>query len=182
MRRKTVGAILFTFWTTAALISGCASAQSEERTRCSPPPPGFAKETVIGTWVAGFPPDQVDKLVFREDGQYMQTVHVPAHGIDYESDWQEWWVEFPEQGNPYIHLEGMSLCGWAPDQASCEIAGSGTASWYDACMDTTFRMPPSEVILIVTGFPDRFEGSQRAVRLLLPAGHERSWSYMFIEP
>jgi len=152
---------------------------------CEGPPEGFSQTDLVGTWEAGVP-EQRDTLILREDGKYRQLVHVQLATrppVDYESDWQEWWLENQDNGIPYLHLEGMRLCGFNPE-LSCGQAGGGG---HDFCRNTSLKMS-GEGILLVLGVPRpivSWPGSTfaaRGISLMLPAGSENSWGYTLKDP
>jgi len=89
--------------------------------------------------------------------------------IDYESDWQPWYVELSEDNIPYLHLTGMRFCGMNPD-ISCEIRDGGG---HDFCRDEYIPMN-GEGILIILG--------ERSYNLHYPLGSENSWFYGLENP
>ncbi len=174
--------ILGILFCVAVLVGGCWLLPPNDQADCTPPPDGFGEDTLVGNWFAGFPPDRNDTLLIREDGMYKQIVSVPVYNLDYESDWNEWWIEYSATGIPYLHLEGMSICAWAPDEVACEVPGAGKMWWYDGCKGESFQMPEGEVVLIILGVPEQFNQPPRGFTLDLPGGHDRSWFYSLIEP
>jgi len=152
---------------------------------CPPPPEGFSKADLVGTWEAGVP-DQRDTLVIREDGTYKQSIHIEFTSLpplDYESDWQPWWLEERENGIPYLHLEGMRLCAFNPGLSCDQAGGDG----HDFCRNEQIRME-NEGILLVMGVPkpriNLYGGTDapRGISLIFPAGSENSWAYDLKEP
>ena len=152
---------------------------------CTPPPKGFSEADLVGTWQAGTP-DQSDTLFIRGDGTYKQVIHIDftsLPSVDYESGWQPWWLEGRESGIPYLHLEGMRLCGFNP-ALSCDQAGGGG---HDFCRNARVRMD-NEGILLVLGVREPlirlFGGTEapRGISLVLPAGSENSWDYALEQP
>lgn len=119
--------------------------------KCQPPPESFQESDLVGTWVAKY-----DTLILKEDGTYKQIYDNPQTGDHYESDWQEWWVEYRESGIPYLHLKGMKPDG---------IGESPDSSWRDFCEDRTVEVH-GEMILLVIGAPaNRVEPSPRSIEL-----------------
>jgi hypothetical protein len=155
--------------------SGCGSVPSDSESGCPLPPEGIGKIDLIGTWKMETANGRKDLLIFDEHGQFIQVVEAPDFYIEYESDWQDWWIEFSHEGMPQLHLSGMSLCGWAPDEVSCEVSGSGQTWWFDVCSDNTFQMPEGEIVLFI----ERFDLSSKGIALVLPSGYERSWYYLY---
>lgn len=152
---------------------------------CPLPPTGFTQDDLLGTWVAGGPRKN-DTLIIRQDGTYKQIVHYdPATGpdLDYESDWQPWWLEYSDTGIPYLHLDGMSICGWNPE-IDCDRPGGGG---YDLCADRSLPQT-NAVILIVLGVPDYVDQNDpkayppRGILLEMPLGSENSWEYHLESP
>jgi hypothetical protein len=153
----------------------------DESTRCTPPPEDFSEASLVGTWGAVFPGDRTETLILQENDEFRQVVAIPVFHIDYMSEPHRWWIEDGPQGIPYLHLEGMSLCGWAPDEVPCDVSGAGEMYWYDECEDRTFQMPPGEIILIITGVREQHSQPPRGIQLRLPSGHERSWLYWLVD-
>ena len=137
----------------------------ENRCLSSLPSPDFSEADLVGTWWAGYAsyPKRSDTLVIREDGTYKQTIHLDVPTVDYESDWQRWWLEYHTSGIPYLHLEGMRFCAINPS-FNCNDP-TGHMVWYDFCEDTSIAMD-NEGILIVLG-----------KTLDFPMGSENSWFY-----
>ena len=139
---------------------------SNEGPQCAPPLGGFSKADLLGTWIAGTP-DQRDTLIIKADGTYKQIVHiefVSGPPVDYESDWQAWWLEYNEVVTiPSLHLEGYRLCGYNAD-ISCDIPG-GSGS--HMCQ-VDYKDIPGEGVLYLMG--------ESELTLTLPL-LENSWFY-----
>jgi hypothetical protein len=174
--------VLFILLLAAIGLSGCGLIQPEAQARCPPTPEGFSQEELVGTWLMATPTGRKDTLVIQEDGRFKQIVEVPVYDIEYESDWYKWWIEYSQTGIPYLHLEGMSLCAWGPDEVACEVPGAGEAWWFDGCKEESFQMPEGEVVLIVLGVFEQFSQPPRGFTLDMPGGHDRTWSYELVEP
>ena len=156
------------------VIQSCSS--NDRGNRCTPPPEGFRENDLIGTWHHGLPGDE-DQLTFREDGYYKQIIHYEGlDGIfDYESDWQRWWIEFREDGIPYLHLEGMRMCIiWILQD--CEMVGVGEGRVIDFCYDELVHLPSNEGVLMVLG------SKSGDIHLVPFAIHETVGYYSFVEP
>lgn len=123
--------LVFITLTIIAMLSSCTMLE-EERDGCKPPPHDFKEADLFGTWWAGFvsPPRRDDTLIIREDGTYKQIIHLEAYEVNYESDWLPWWIEYFDDGIPYLHLEGLRLCAHAPDLRGCDQSGGGKKDWY----------------------------------------------------
>lgn len=134
------------------------------------PPPDFSEADLVGTWWAGYAssPKRSDTLSIREDGTYKQIIHLDVPDVDYESDWQPWWLEYHESGIPYLHLKGMRFCAINPS-FNCDEP-TGHTVWYDFCEDKSIAID-NEGILIVLG-----------KTLDFPMGSENSWFYTKQEP
>ena len=137
------------------------------------PPSDFSESYLVGTWVARRLGDS-DTLIISEGGTYKQIIHLEYSDytgepdVDYETDWQRWWLEYHPSGIPYLHLEGMRFCAINPS-FNCEEP-TGLTHWYDFCEDSSIAMD-NEGILIVLGNS-----------LAFPMGSENSWSYHLQEP
>jgi hypothetical protein len=146
---------------------------------CTPPPRTFSQADLIGTWEAGVP-RQRDTLIIREDGTYKQLVHIEYTNlppVDFESDWQAWWLEERENRIPYLHLQGMRRCGFNPEISCNRVGGDG----HDFCRNARVSMD-NEGILLVLGVPKpliRLFGTDapRGITVVFPAGSENSWDY-----
>jgi hypothetical protein len=128
-------------------------------------------------------------LIIREDGKYKQIINLKTPAVDYESDWLPWSIEYDENGLPYLHMEGMRLCAYAPDLIDCEQVGGGEEDqslfnagyWYDFCKKEMTLMP-NEGTLIVLGVPERFVQPPRGIELRLLMYTESSWGYELENP
>lgn len=170
------------------------SACSPNRNGCTLPPEDFERTDLVGTWVAGWS-ERNDTLILRENGTYKQIVHINHHNIPdvgYESDWLPWHLEYAENGIPYLHLEGMRLCGYVPDLIDCEQVGGGEEDWdafnqnywHDFCRDEFILMPDGG-ILMVLGVPEdpKLSSPPRGINLWLPLiSPESPWAYTLQEP
>jgi hypothetical protein len=148
---------------------------------CFGPPWDFMDTTLPGIWISRGPSGRKDTLIFRDDNTYKQIVEASEYGVEYESDWQHWYYEYWSALHlGYIHLEGMSLCGWAPGEVSCETTGAGKLWWLDTCKEEIYQMPDEEIILHVrhvspsSGQPTRYI-------LTLPGGQDSMWFYVLEE-
>jgi hypothetical protein len=139
---------------------------SSEGPQCDPPE-GFSKGDLLGTWIAGSP-DQSDTLIIKADGTYKQIVHIEFASkppVDYESDWQAWWLEYDEVVTiPSLHLEGYRLCGYNAG-VSCDIPG-GSGS--HMCQVDYKDIPGEGVLYVMRGWSE--------FTLTLPL-LENSWGY-----
>ena len=170
----------FIWLSLAFLLYACGESQPS---RCIPPPEGFTEKDLVGTWVAvnGWS-KRNDTLIIREDGTYKQISYVESESFDYESDWQRWWLEYGNNGLPYLHMEGMRLCAIASGYIDCNVVGGGeTAIWYDFCREDWTQMP-GEGVLIVQGWPRGASETTRDVDLFLLRRGEDVWGYQRQEP
>jgi len=148
------------------VLSGCAPAK-EERMGCKPPPKGFSESDLVGTWWAGYvsSPKVDDFLIIREDGTYRQTIFIEypdTPDVNYESDWLPWWIEYFDDGIPYLHLEGMRLCAHAPDLRSCDQPGGGEqdwdafnqGKWLDYCREKMVLQENEGILLVLSAVND----------------------------
>ncbi len=181
MKNKWLRFVIIGTVTASCLIgvSSCLSPrirydQPEEVSRCSPPSATFSEETLAGTWIAGSS-GHMDTLIIKTDGTYKQVVHVDlAEGppIDYESDWQTWYLEYSKDNIPYIHLTGYRFCGMNTD-IPCNVRdGDG----HDFCRNEYVPMN-GEGILIVLETPN-----EHYYYLHYPLGSENSYMYRFQGP
>lgn len=148
------------FLVSMALIAftiGC-SPTNEEDIGCRQPPQEFTESDLAGTWVKKHLDLRSDTLIIKADGTYKQIIHLEAYSVDYESDWLPWWIEYFDDGIPYLHMEGLRLCAHVPDLRGCDQAGGGEkdwdtfneGEWYDSCRDK-WLIQKDEGILRVLG-------------------------------
>jgi hypothetical protein len=124
--------------------------------KCQPPPESFEESDLIGIWVSKYADGDTDTLILKEDHTYQQVHDDPQTGAHSESDWQKWWVEYREDGIPYLHLIGMTPYGFSEESDSL---------WHDFCSGEAVTVQ-GEVVLLVLGVPgNRAESSPRGVEL-----------------
>jgi hypothetical protein len=147
---------------------------------CPPLPLTFKETDLIGTWVASYRINDQDILTLKEDGTYKQIYDDPKSGRHYESDGQEWWVEYRESGYIRLHLKGMRRCD---DITSiCERESGGVDPQLpaiDYCENEVIEMP-NKIVLIATGSKDDVPLGiiLRQTRLV---GSEWTWSFRLQE-
>jgi len=133
---------------------------------CAPPPEGFSDIDLVGTWIAGTP-SQRDTLTIRADGTYKQSVHIEyatKPTVDFESDWQNWWLEYTDNNIVVLHLVGWRMCGYDLG-IGCDVSGG---SGIHMC-EVNYEDNPGEGVLYVMG--------ESEITLTLPLGLEDSWYY-----
>jgi len=165
------------------------STNDEEAMGCTLPPKEFTEADLVGTWVARNLNFTIDTLILRADSTYKQIIHLDDPATDYESDWLPWSIEYDENGFPYLHMDGMRLCAYAPDLIDCEQVGGGEENqgsfnsgyWYDYCKREMVLMPNGGT-LIAVGVPERFVQPPRSIRLRLLMYTESSWVYELESP
>lgn len=111
--------------------------------------------------------DHRDTLIIKADGTYKQIIHIEyatKSPVDFESDWQAWWLEYGNNNIPVQHLEGYRLCGYNAG-ISCDIAGG---SGIHMC-GIEYKDIPNEGVLYVIG--------KSKITLTLPLGLEDNWGY-----
>jgi hypothetical protein len=143
----------------AVVLYGC-SALEEKRDGCKPPPQDLEAADLVGTWWAGVvsPPRRDDTIIIKEDGTYKQIVYLEAYSVNYESDWLPWYIEYFEDGIPYLHLEGLRLCAHAPDLRGCEQEGGGEkdwdafnqGEWFDYCREKWLLQENEGILLVLS--------------------------------
>ena len=165
----------FVFITFLFIILSMISACENSRPKCISPAKVFSEKDLVGTWVAGLPQDS-DTLIIESNGTYRQIVHIEERQ-DYESGPNRWWLEFNENNIPYLHLEGMSLCGYNTD-ISCNEKG-GTV--YNYCPNAP-KQSSDEVILIILGIKKTpldllFNGNKKIDFHLFYPSLDNGWFY-----
>ena len=141
---------------------------------------GFERE-LVGTWQVGFLGDS-DTLILRDDHTYRQTIHRSGAGyygaVNYQSDWQPWWIQYRSNGIPYLHLEGMRLCGIERERSCTKPSGSG----YDFCSEKYVPMENEGILLILWRSPTTDPPSPKQLSLIFPQGDEGSQLYTHVKP
>jgi hypothetical protein len=157
------------------------SVEATKTYACPALPPTFKEADLIGTWVASYSLNDQDILTLREDGTYKQIYNDPDASQHYESDWQEWWIEYRESGFIRLHLKGMRRAGEIESIFNREGGGIDPELLWaiDYCEDEVVEMP-KEIVLIVTGSKDDVPRGiiLRQTRL---AGSEWTWSFRLKE-
>jgi hypothetical protein len=150
---------------------------SETTYSCPPLPPNFKEEDLIGTWTTSYSLTDKDTLVIKDDGTYKQIYDDPDASQYYESDWQEWWIEYRESGYIRLHLDGMRRAGEIDSIFNRTNGGIDPELFtaIDYCENDVIEMP-DEIVLIVTGTTDNVLRGiiLRQTRL---AGSEWTWSF-----
>ena len=77
---------------------------------CPIPPSDFKESDLLGSWVANYHLNDKDTLIIRNDGLYKQIYENPSDGLRYESEWQEWWIEYRDSGYIRVHFRKMRRC------------------------------------------------------------------------
>jgi hypothetical protein len=145
------------------LIVSCGnSSQQNKSSECSLPPEGFSRAALIGSWRAGLE-FHSDTLFIRDDGTYKQIIHSDNPPFEYESEWQAWWLDYSENGLPYLHLKGMLLCVYWIG-IDCSDTGNEEYQWFDYCKKEWINMS-GEGILIVRAAPEGFSRPPRGIWL-----------------
>lgn len=130
---------------------------------CIVPPETFLESDLIGTWAAG-PDHRRDTIILAEGGLYRQILDIEQPQYSYESNWQRWWIEYPENGPPYLHLEGMRLCVYRLT-SDCNSSAESVARWYDFCRDQIVETH-NEGVLLIMGVASQFEQPSRGIELV----------------
>jgi hypothetical protein len=148
----------------ARLLLGCQSiydysvqptnmdAEATTKNSCPALPSTFTESDLIGTWLANYSPHDMDTLIIKDNGLYMQIYDSPDAGLHYESGWQEWWIERRLSGYIRLHLKGMRRAGEVDSIFNREGGGIDPELFrsIDYCEGDEVTMP-DEIILIVTG-------------------------------
>ncbi len=141
----------------------------EESQKCTVYGESVVEDDLAGSWVTG-DSKHLDTLIINSNGTYKQIIHidfVEGSSINYESDWQPWYVEYSDDNIAYLHLVDYSFCGMNPD-ISCERRDGGG---YDFCKEERISME-GEGKLIVLKTPD-----ENFIYIHYPLGLENSYAY-----
>ena len=152
-----------TFLLVAELLLACQShyentsqptnlIKDSEKNSCPALPSTFKESDLIGTWAASYSLHDKDILIIKDGGVYKQIYNSPDAGIHYESNWQEWRIEYRESGYIRLHLKGMRRAGEVDSIFNREGGGiDPKLIWaIDYCEGKEVTMP-DEIVLIVTG-------------------------------
>jgi hypothetical protein len=147
---------LIVLFAVATIINACARAASNQEnqpdTSCAKLPKGFSEKDLIGTWSSDYMNGNVDTIIIRDDGTYKQIFSSNVNNLDFESNWQKWWLESRDSGYLRLHLEGMRRCDDL--ESICQSQNGGVdPNLYrivDYCENKIVSMQ-GEVVLIVTG-------------------------------
>lgn len=157
MNKSTVVSSVVLLVVSACALCGRVTERGEDAWRCPPLPETFQESDLIGVWQTEYVPGlDTDTLVLKEDGTYAQWFvceKCEPEGYSVESSGR-WWLEYRASGGLYLHLEGMHRCDVADEICRRESGGGGDGSYWDFCEGRTLEMP-DEVILVVTGVPER---------------------------
>lgn len=132
---------------------------------CTLPPETFQESDLVGTWIARYGGGvATDTLIINADSTYKQIFDDPIPGYHYESDWHKWWLEYGESGIPHLHMQRMHKCDGISERCRQPGGGGGNRPWFDFCEGRLIEMQ-GEVILLVTGVPERFTQPPRGIEL-----------------
>ena len=142
---------------------------------CATLPDDFSESDLVGTWTAEYSGgDSIDKLQIRSDGTYKQLFSSTGE-LNFESDWQEWNLEYNQNGYALLHLKGMRRCDGI--LAQCNDPGGGLPEEdvvVNICEDTPMNYN-DEVILFVIGS----SSAPRGFRLIHARAAGSEWNYGF---
>jgi len=135
------------------VLGACRSStlnnQKDNELTCPSLPEDFQETDLIGTWIAEYF-ENSDKLVINADGTYKQMYS--SLSLSFESEWQNWRIEYHPQGYALLHLSGMRRCD---DISSiCNASGGGLPPG-EAAINPCTSEPityTDEVILFITGY------------------------------
>jgi hypothetical protein len=151
---------------------------------CPLVPGWFSKKDLTGTWIAkDYMLNVTDMITFRDDGKYKQVVLGLPSG-SYESDWQDWRIEYGEKGIPYLYLHDLRLCAVSP-YVSCDEADHQTTGPWDCCNGNPPKPLPGEEVLAILGPPTYSTPAMSIydMSITLFRGCENSaWSYRYQAP
>jgi len=162
-------------------LTSCTLQKNQEKTSCTKPPESFTSADLIGTWMAKRG-NNTDTLIIGADNRYRQIIHIDSPLMDLQTEWFNWHVETNENRLPYLYLDKLHLCVYAPDQFDCSSEGGGDRPWYDYCNQTTASMS-DQGTLIVTGVPAEFKQPPGGIVLTLYGLLvDEPWVYQKVEP
>ena len=119
---------------------------------------------------------------------YDDIEHSDIPSVYYESDWLPWWIEYFDDGIPYLHLEGLRLC--AHDSSiSCDQAGGGEKDWnafnenewYDSCRDEWLIQKDEGIMRVLGAVYDDWTDDGIELSALTSSPLD-SWNYRLQRP
>jgi len=145
---------------------------------CDPLPNSFNEEDLAGTWQAEyFGGLASDILIIREDGKFKQIL--TSEPRNFESEWQNWWFEFYDDGYGVLHLTGMRRCD--DMESICNNLEGGLPAGelaINQCNNEYIHYSNETILLVVPR-----ENAPRDIVLLHPrlAGSDFSYSFRLLE-
>lgn len=156
-------------------INTPAIRNDDEQIPCPPLPNGFSEPDLVGTWIADYFGNK-DVLIITADKKYKQQFSSYSNkSLDFETDWQEWRVEYTSNGYALLHLDGMRKCDGSV--AVCEDPNGGLPDGdivMDVCAGGAMTYS-DEVILFVTG---SYSETPRSI-VLRQAQDASDWKFIF---
>ena len=129
-----------------------STGNAEETSVCSRLPEGFSEADLTGTWVGDYF-GNIDTLIIQEDHKYKQIYksYTPGY-LNFESEWQNWWLEKEMDGYALLHLYGMRRCDGLEEECN-DLGGGlpGGSPVINPCEYGYVDFPGNEIILYVTG-------------------------------
>lgn len=151
--------------------------QNADASACPPLPKDFTESDLVGTWIGKYF-GNIDRLIIRADGTYKQIYKFNTNEPSgFESDWQEWRIEYDPHGYIRLHLTGMRRCDGLDSE--CNNPGGGLPSGdlvINPCEETSLTYPKNEVILFVTG---SLSNVPRGIMFQQAKLAGSDWSYTF---
>lgn len=121
----------------------------KENLACPALPSDFEETFLIGTWIAEYF-DDTDTLIINSDHTYKQVFN--SNSLSFESDLQDWYVEYSPQGYGELHLTGMRRCD--DTNSICNTIGGGLPIGEEVINPCTseYITYSGEVVLYITGY------------------------------
>ena len=143
MRKFIWGSVL------ALSMLGCLSTAASFKN----PDKNIKVSDLAGTWEAHYGKGNSDTLTLRDDGTYQQRYEEADTGYLFETPWNRWWMEYLQNGQVRVHLEGgryyfagiriAELEGWG-DPCPSELPdcgwGNSPRPFYDPYADDYIEM------------------------------------------
>ena len=163
-------------------LPGIPASETQEH-GCLPPPENFTEQDIIGTWTSHTTYySNTDTIKFREDGKYKQIIHIETPKIDFESEWNDYWIEFSETGRPRIYLREWHSCGMSTyNNQDCSRTGL-ESNWYDFCDDEWVNIANTGMAILMAISVPKDQIDPTGIMLMLFAGSEVGYGYSFIGP
>jgi len=132
-----------------SIIGDKLTGDKNEGLACPPLPENFKESDLVGSWIGRYFENK-ERIIIRDDGTYKQIFSNDF--LNFESEWQKWYIEYAPQGYIRLHMVGMRRCDGL--ESECNDPGGGLPSHtlvINPCDNISMAYPDDEITLFVTG-------------------------------